>query len=283
MVTKSLERHWTFETRPDDDSVWSHATVGDATVERVEDHWALSLTATDEAQQARVDLGGNLMLDVTRLRMLTFLVQFSTIPSGVNAYLGLALANNATVNDIATRVLFQANGSNDLVLRLDDGVIDTGSLPAGVTILPDEKMEFTIDFASGIDGAIPNHLSKTGKDALRFYVTRGSAGRRELQRRGVGLSNYSLGLQPFIRMDKASGTAVAPPPPKRYCPGPPGSARLGTWQISGARMRNGGHHHHHDIIHEPGSKHDKKCLLQLINFLKCRTAAPRSKAIRQNP
>jgi hypothetical protein len=209
MVSKTLERHWTFDTRPADDPVWSTAVVGGATVSRVQDHWQLDLTTTNEAQQARVDMAGNLMLDVTRLRLLTMLVEFSAIPSGVNAYWGLAVANQSAVNDITARVLFQSLGNNDIIVRCDDGVIDTGNLSSGRSILPNEPMEFTIDFANGLDTAAPAHLSKSRKDALRFAISRGQGTTTNLPLRGIGLTNYALGLQPFFRVDKASGTAEA--------------------------------------------------------------------------
>jgi hypothetical protein len=205
-MTTQLQKKWTFETRPDDDPVWSHAVTGDATVERVGDCWELSLTATNEAQQARVDMAGNLLLDVNKLRLVRFLVDVSAIPAGVNARWGLAIANQSAVDDIATRVLFEAKGSSSILLRVDDGVIDSGSLVTNWSV--DGKSEFYIDFSGGLQTAVPSYLSKSKKDALLFYRQGASGNRSKFSRIDLGLTNYTLGLQPFFRIDKASGTAT---------------------------------------------------------------------------
>lgn len=206
-MTQVLTKKWTFESRPDDDSVWSHAVTGDATVERVYDRWELSLTATDEAQQARVDMGANLLLDVGDLRTVRILLDVGTVPSGVSAYFGLAIANQSSVEDIATRVLFQLLGSNSITVRVDDGVIDSSDISTGWTA--DGKMVFVIDFANGIKHEMPTFNTKRGKDALLFYAAPEGKSLVPLNRLDLGLFNYLWGLQPFFRIEKASGTATA--------------------------------------------------------------------------
>lgn len=207
MTTQVLTKKWTFETRPDDDPVWSHAVTGDATVERVYDRWELSLTATSEAQQARVDMAGNLLLDVGDLRTVRMLLDVGTIPAGVSAYWGLATANATAVDDIGTRVLFEAKASNDITVRVDDAVIDSGSVSTGWTA--DGKMIFVVDFANGIKHQVPAFQTKRGKDCLQFFSAPEGQSLRLLNRLDIGLEHYTFGLQPFFRIEKASGTATA--------------------------------------------------------------------------
>jgi hypothetical protein len=208
MIQRTIKRDWLFDNIAASDPTFSRTVVGEATVARVPDGWRLRLTDADEAQSARVDMGGELLFDVDKLRLVTFTISGTAIPAGVEAYFGLAIANQAAINDIATRVLFGSSGSNALSLRVDDGVVDSGAVPTQFEIPIGRKAEFTIDFANGLESAIPAYLSRTGKDALQFYGTVGGS-LTMLQRAGLGLTHYSSGLQPYVRIGKASGTAAA--------------------------------------------------------------------------
>jgi len=184
------------------------ANTGEATTVATADGWKSALTATSEAQVSRVDFNGGLLLDIDKLRTVTWRMIFGTINTGTNFYFGLATANAAAVNDIASRILFQMKGSNAITLRTDDGVVDSNDIATQWTPLAGELWEFTLDFASGVQSAIPNYLAKTGKSAIQ--VSGGKVGQhRRFERLGISMENYSAGLQLYSRIDKATGTAIA--------------------------------------------------------------------------
>jgi hypothetical protein len=194
-------------TRPANDTLFTVTNVGEATTVRNSDGWKSALTATSEAQSSRFDFNGDLLLDIDQLKTVKWRTIFGTIPTGTNYYFGLATANNATVNDIASRVLFQLKQSMSVTLRTDDGVTDSGDISTPWTPVAGDMWEFVLDFASGIAPAIPNYLTKTGKSAIQVFG--GKVGQlRKLGVLNISMANYSAGLQLFSRLDKASGTSV---------------------------------------------------------------------------
>ncbi len=180
---------------------------GDETVTQYFNGWKLLLAATSEDETATVDFGDRLIFDIDKLKRVTFRAAVSAIPAGVSAYIGLASAHNATVDSIASRILFQMEGSSNVTVRTDDGVTDSGDIATPFSV-DGTVQDFTIDLKSGVESSIPAYLSKTGKSAVQFFSESKGSGLRKLQKSGMTMAAYASGLQPYVRILKPSGTAV---------------------------------------------------------------------------
>lgn len=190
------------------DAPFTASNTGEATTVPHVDGWKSALTATSEAQVARVDFNGGLLLDIDKLKTVRWRVKFGAMPSGSNFYFGLATANNATVNDIASRLLFQLKGSHVITVRSDDAATDSGDIATPWTAASGETWEFVADLASGIQPAIPNYLTKTGKKAILIKAGKLGGSLQPLSSMSVALAALTGGVQLYSRLDKASGTGV---------------------------------------------------------------------------
>lgn len=180
-------------------------TGGSPGVARYLNGWKASIDATDEAQQAIIDWGDDLIFDIDLLKKLTFRAAVETPTANVNVYLGLVTAHNGTWDSITERIAFQFEGSANATVRTDDATNDSGDVATQFST-DGTVQDFTIDLASGIETAIPVSSSKTGKGAVKFFSEANGGGLRKLSKTGMDMSAYAGALQPYIRIDKASGT-----------------------------------------------------------------------------
>jgi hypothetical protein len=196
------------QTRPANDTLFTVTNTGEATTVRDINGWKSALTATAEAQISRVDFNGDLLLDVNKLKLVRWRVMFGAMPAGTNFFFGLAAANNATLNDITARVLFQLKGSHVITARTDDGVVDSGDIATPWTAASGQIWEFVVDFAGGLQSQIPAYLSRRGKGALQLFGGRVGQSLQPLMSFTPNMGGYSAGLQLFSRLEKASGTGL---------------------------------------------------------------------------
>jgi hypothetical protein len=184
------------------------SNTGEATTVPHVDGWKSALTATSEAQIARVDFNGGLYLDIDKIKTVKWRVKFGAMPSGTDFYFGLATANASAVDDITARLLFQLESGYAITVRSDDGTTDSGDVATPWTAASGEQWEFVADFASGIKHAIPSYMSKTGKDAIQIFGGKVGSGRQPLGALNISLENLTGGLQLYSRLDKASGDGL---------------------------------------------------------------------------
>jgi hypothetical protein len=196
------------QTRPANDTLFTVSNTGGGTTVRNSNGWLSSLTATNEAQISRVDFNGDLLLDVTRLKRVMWRVLFGVMPAGSNFFFGVATGNNATLNDITARALFQLKGSHAITFRTDDGVTDSNDIATPWTAGDAQQWEFEIDFAGGLQTGVPAHLSRAGRGALRVLAGRVGQNKFPLASFAPSLAAYSSGLQLFSRIEKATGTGL---------------------------------------------------------------------------
>jgi hypothetical protein len=196
------------QTRPANDTLFTVTNTGGGTTVRNSNGWLSSLTATNEAQISRVDFNGDLLLDVTRLKRVMWRVLFGVMPAGSNFFFGVATGNNATLNDITARALFQLTGSHAITFRTDDGVTDSGNIATPWTAGDGQQWEFEIDFAGGLQTSVPAHLSRAGRGALLVLAGRVGQNKFPLASFAPSLAAYSSGLQLFSRIEKATGTGL---------------------------------------------------------------------------
>jgi hypothetical protein len=190
------------------DAPFAVANTGEATTVPHVDGWKSALTATSEAQVTRLDFNGGLFLNVDEIKTVRWRVKFGAMPSGSNYRFGLATANASAADDITARLLFELKGSHAITVRSDDGSTDSGSLVTPWTAASGETWEFVADLASGIQPAIPNYLTKTGKKAILIMAGKLGGSLQPFSSMSVSLAALTGGLQLFSRLDKASGTGV---------------------------------------------------------------------------
>ena len=195
-------------TRPANDTLFTVTNTGGGTTVRNANGWLSALTAVSEAQISRVDFNGDLILDVTKLKRVMWRVLFGVMPSGSNFFFGLATANNATLNDITARALFQLKGSHAITVRTDDGVTDSNDIVTPWTAGNGQQWEFELDFAGGLQTGVPAYLSKAGRAAIKVSAGQVGQNKQVLSSFAPSMAAYSSGLQLFSRVEKASGTGL---------------------------------------------------------------------------
>jgi len=190
------------------DAPFTASNTGEATTVPHVDGWKSALTATSEAQIARVDFNGGLYLDVDKIKTVTWRVKFGAMPSGTDFYFGLATANASAVDDITARLLFQLESGYAITVRSDDGTTDSGDIATPWTAASGETWVFVADLASGIKPMIPNHLTETGKKMILIKAGKLGTSLQPLSSMSVSLKALTGGLQLYSRLDKASGTGL---------------------------------------------------------------------------
>ena len=194
-----------------DSGPWRRAIVGAAppTVAGAAGGMALSLTATNEAQNACLYMGDVLNYDIDDLIQADFWVQLTAAFAAANTLsFGLASARNNDPEAIAAAALFKCVGNNNVVISTDDAVIDKCDQATGETLVATMK-RFTIDFGSGVQTLAAPSLSKGGKANVQFLCDNGRGQLRNLARNVLfDMSNYTGGLQPFAQIQKTAGVTT---------------------------------------------------------------------------
>lgn len=216
LLRRAIRKHFDFKdvlVPPDTAgaSFWTKSETGDATVTIDSNGANLALTNASEAQRATLLNGDILVFDVDDLIRLEGLIKLSTdeLAAGIDAAVGLAGADNATLDNIAANCWLRCAGSNAVVLETDDGVTDVDDIASGLT-LADEWRRFAIDFSVGVHSQGPPARSAGGKASVRFFLENNQGQLMPVgQDQHFSLAAYSGGLQLFATIRKASGTALA--------------------------------------------------------------------------
>jgi len=154
-----------------------------------------SLTSTNEAQIATLYQNNVLPFTLNDIASIEWAASVSGIDAVTTLTMGLASAQNDTADSVATNAWFRMEGSAStslLVVETDDGTADNNDI-ATLSSLSSTVRRLRVDFANGLDD-------------IRFYV--------DGQRRSSG-TTFSMEaaadptyLQPFVQLQKASGTGV---------------------------------------------------------------------------
>lgn len=153
----------------------------------------LQLEATNEVQNERFDFDDSLNINPLLRPVIEVRAKISAaLTSVIEAVIGLASAHNATLNTIASNAWFRfgATTALDVNIEGDDGTTDTDAIDSGIDWVADTFHTFTIDMTdlSRVKFAID------GKEAARTIA--------------VSALTASLKLQPYISIQKASGTGA---------------------------------------------------------------------------
>ena len=186
------------------------SSAGSPTANCVAGGLKLLLASTSEAEVLTAYCGDVLPYDIDDLQKIVFYgVSVTGIDSATTLVIGLAGAQNDTPDSVAANAWFRLEGSASLtalVVESDDGTTDVDDKATGLS-LSTTPLTLEIDFTTEIKTAGPPSLSK-GKQATFWATDANGLRRRVATQSAFDLSALTTGLQPFIQLQKASGTGV---------------------------------------------------------------------------
>lgn len=155
----------------------------------------LTLAADSEAEVVTMYHNDILCFDVAKLQYVEMIAKVSGIDSATTLVIGIGSAQNDTADSIATNAWFRMQGSASttaLVVETDDAVTDLDDKATGTTLSSTFKT-LRMDFTYGLAD-------------VRFTVD----GERVAASTTFDMSGLTAGLnvQPFVQVQKASGTGV---------------------------------------------------------------------------
>lgn len=155
----------------------------------------LTLEATSEAQVVTMYHNDVLCFDVRTIQRVDMILKVSGIDSVTTLVAGVASAQNDTADSVATNAWFRMQGSastSAVVAETDDATVDNDDKSTGATLSSTYKL-FTIDFSNGLSD-------------VRFFID----GERVAAATTFDMSALAAGLnvQPFVQIQKASGTGT---------------------------------------------------------------------------
>ncbi|HBH54958.1 MAG TPA: hypothetical protein DDY91_24005 [Planctomycetaceae bacterium] len=156
---------------------------------------ALTLAATSEAEIVTMYQNDVLPLDLAQLQRIGFIVKVAGVDSATQIAFGVASAQNDTLDSVAVNAWFRIDGSADtgkVVIETDDGVTDNDDNVTGQTLGSAYK-KCEIDFGKGLGD-------------IRFFIDGQPVGAETFSLLGI---TAGQNVQPFVQVQKASGTGVA--------------------------------------------------------------------------
>lgn len=154
----------------------------------------LTLAADSEAEIVTMYQNNVLFLDPRDLHSFEWTLKVAGIDAVTTLVFGLASAQHDTPDSVTAHAWFRLEGSVSLtaiVAESDDGTTDKDDIATGKAFGSD-YLNFRIEFTEGLS-------------RLRYYAD----GQRVADGTGFSLAAYSGSfLQPFVQLQKASGTGV---------------------------------------------------------------------------
>lgn len=155
----------------------------------------LTCDNTSEAQVVTMYHNNVLCYDVRTIQLVEIIALVAGVDAVTTIVFGLASAQHDTPDSVATNAWFRIEGSvstSAVVAETDDATLDLDDKATGVTLAGVYK-KFVIDLQQGLAD-------------VRFNAD----GNRVAQATTFDMSNLSAGLnvQPFVQLQKASGTGV---------------------------------------------------------------------------
>jgi len=177
------------------DGRWRTVEVGDASAALVANahagELALSLAATDEAEDAVLYQGDTTAVDIDSKPVFECRARVATPGSGVTAVFGLAGDHHLDKDSVARHAWFRLEGGLDLLVETDDGTIDNDDADTLLNLTSGTYYTFRIDLADPAE--------------VKFFVD----GQRVLADTTFDMSNFTGRLQPYLSLDKSAGTGTA--------------------------------------------------------------------------
>lgn len=157
---------------------------------------ALTLANTSEAEILTLFHNDVLQLDLALLHRVWFVARVAAIDSVTQLCLGVASAQNDTLDSVAVNAWFRIDGTvstSAVVVETDDGSTDNDDRATGQTLGSGYK-KLELDFTGGVSN-------------VRFFLD----GQRVAADRTFSMAGITAGqnVQPFVQLQKASGTGVA--------------------------------------------------------------------------
>lgn len=156
---------------------------------------ALTLANTSEAEVVTLYQNDVLIYDLRQLQHMWWIAKVASVDAVTTLVMGLGSAQNDTADSVATNAWFRMEGSastSALVVETDDGTNDNNDVATGVSLSSTYK-KLHLDFTNGLSD-------------VRFYCD----GARVASGTTFDMSDLTAGLnaQPFVQLQKASGTGV---------------------------------------------------------------------------
>lgn len=165
----------------------------------------LTLAATDESEIVTLYWGNVLGLDIDDLERIIFRDVKVSSSFVDDLVIGLAGTQGDTLDSIAQNCWFKLTGSNTLVVESDDGTTDVDDKATGIT-LSTTALTLEIDFTTEIYSA--SKATSKGKQATFWVTDPNGVRRRVADSFAFNMAAYTSGLQPFVQLQKASGTTT---------------------------------------------------------------------------
>jgi len=171
-----------------------------------------TLAATNEAEVLTFYFGDIKSFDIDDLISAEFILKANaTFGSNETLVIGMAGDQNDDPDAITYNSWFKivggATANTALLCESDDNVTDVDDKATGISLGTTTHKSLIIDFSEGISSRSPPATSK-GKQ-LHFRATDANGVlRRVCDSVAFDMSGYTGGLQPFLQLQKASGTGV---------------------------------------------------------------------------
>lgn len=152
----------------------------------------LTLANTSEAEIVTLYHNDVLTIDIDRLSYVKFVAKVAGIDSATTLSFGVGSAQADDEDTMTVCAWFKMEGSASttaIVVESDDGTTDRNDIGTGQTLAAVYKT-FEIDFRN--------------KSDVKFYIE----GQRVASGTTFNMSAYTGQLQPFVQLEKASGTGV---------------------------------------------------------------------------
>lgn len=165
----------------------------------------LTLASTNEAEVVTLYWEDILGLDIDDLEKIVFRDVKVSASFADTLVIGLGSAQNDDPDAVAANAWFKLAGSNALLAEADDGTTDNDDKATGIT-LSTTALTLEIDFTTEIYSA--SKATSKGKQATFWVTDPNGVRRRVAQTVAFRMDAYSSGLQPFVQLQKASGTTT---------------------------------------------------------------------------
>jgi hypothetical protein len=188
------------------------SSSGSPTMTGSTDGLKTTLAATNEIEVMTFYHGDVLAYDIDDIIRAEFVLKANT-PLAANETLVVGLASNQADDPdaIAANAWFKivgaASANTTLLCESDDGTTDNDDKETGLSLGTSAHKRLVIDFSTEVQTRSPPFTSK-GKQAAFFIADANNMLRRVADNVAFDMSGYSSGLQPFLQLQKASGTGV---------------------------------------------------------------------------
>lgn len=172
----------------------------------------LTLASTNESEVVTLYFGDILNYTLANILRAEFLIKMNAaLGTNEECAIGLASAQNDTLDSVSYQSWFKIIGASTptVVAESDDNVTNTDDVATGIALGTSTHKRLIIDFTEGVKTVGAPGVSKG--QCPQFYMIDSQG---VLQRVAVGTlfdmsgAAGTQGLQPFIQLQKASGTGV---------------------------------------------------------------------------